>query len=174
VLRVEDEGQFAPGTGLDDTLSDWLVAAQVSPVPGFVLTNRGLIEDGLDVTTAELRADWLGEGVDLSTSYLWQKENPEAGLAVDTSQWIFDAGYEVARGWTGRASWRYDFTAGDAIDAGLGIGYRNECVEVDFSVSRDFTESDTVRPSTDIGLSVTLTGFGSDSGGRRPSGRCMR
>ena len=174
VLRFEDEGQFAAGTGLDDTASDWLVAAQLSPVPGFVLTNRGLIEDGLDVTTAELRADWVREDLDLSTSYLWQQNNPAAGLAVNTSQWIFDAGYEVVEGWTGRASWRYDFTSGEAIDAGLGIGYRNECVEVDFSVSRDFTESDTVRPSTDIGLSVTLTGFGSDSGGRRPARSCMR
>ena len=44
----------------------------------------------------------------------------------------------------------------------MGIGYRNECVNIDLSLSRRFTSSTNVEPSTDVGLTVSLNGFGQD------------
>ena len=43
--------------------------------------------------------------------------------------------------------------------AEIGAGWRNECVTVDLSVSRRYTETDDVDPSTSFGLSVNLNGF---------------
>ena len=50
--------------------------------------------------------------------------------------------------------------AADApVRAEIGAGWRNECVTVDLSASRRYTDTDDVDPSTSFGLSVNLAGF---------------
>ena len=46
------------------------------------------------------------------------------------------------------------------LRAGAGITYGNECAEFDLSVSRRYTSSDNVPPSTSIGFSLRLAGIG--------------
>jgi LPS-assembly protein len=70
---------------------------------------------------------------------------------------------KLSPNWTARADARYDFTADRAATAGLRVEWRNECVRVDLSLSRQFTSSTSVRPTTDVGLSVELLGFGGAS-----------
>ena len=59
----------------------------------------------------------------------------------------------------------------DEVEAGLqcrgrmhrvaiGVEFRNECLRMDLSLSRRFTTSTSVSPTTDIGFSVDLLGFG--------------
>jgi LPS-assembly protein len=47
--------------------------------------------------------------------------------------------------------------------AALDLNFQNECLLVDLSVSRRYTSSTSVKPSTDFGLSVELLGFGGSS-----------
>ena len=42
----------------------------------------------------------------------------------------------------------------------IGVEFRNECLRMDLSLSRRFTTSTSVSPTTDIGFSVDLLGFG--------------
>jgi LPS-assembly protein len=75
--------------------------------------------------------------------------------------------------WTARAASRYDFEAERMAKAGLGLTFKNECLLVDLSLSRRFTSSTSVTPTTDFGLSVELLGFG---GGTEagPARQCRR
>jgi LPS-assembly protein len=80
------------------------------------------------------------------------------------SEWSLDGRYRVSRHWSWLTNLRYDVAADDMAEAGLGVEYRNECVKVDFSVSRRFTSSTTVQPSTDFGFTIALLGFTANSG----------
>jgi LPS-assembly protein len=82
-----------------------------------------------------------------------------------------DASYAFNRHWTGKFDWRYDVTTNTTAEAGLGLQYQNECVNIDLSLSRRFTSSTTVSPTTDVGLQVSLNGFGND--GRAYSRSCQ-
>lgn len=66
---------------------------------------------------------------------------------------------------------RYDFAADRAASAGLNLAFRNECLKLDLAVSRRFTSSTSVRPTTDFGLSVDLLGFGGKAK-RGPAAAC--
>ena len=48
----------------------------------------------------------------------------------------------------------------DLARAGLGLRYQNECVGLDLSLSRRFTSSATVLPTTDFTFRVSFDGFG--------------
>ena len=153
VFRTENLGQFAPRSGLTGTSSDWLAMVQLKLPKNLSLANRALFGDDLRFTTNETRIDWHNDRWNLSSSYIW--------VAADhTSVWTMDGAVKLSDYWTAKADWRFDFETGKATKAGVGMEYRNECIAVDFSLSRRFTSSSSVDPTTRFGLTVALTGFG--------------
>ncbi len=160
VIRSTDDGQFAAASGLDGTTSDWLAAMQLSLTDGLSLTTRLLLDDDLSVTKAELRMDVERDAYGLTSSYVRLQADPREGRSTDTEELYLDGRYALTPNWTGRVSGRYDAVAGRATRAGLGIGFKNECLNVDLSLSRRFTSSTSVKPTTNFDLSVDLLGFG--------------
>lgn len=166
VWRDEDPGLFTAGSGLDGTDSDWLVAVNLSLGNEFSLINRALIDDAFSVTSNETALDWTGASHDLTGTLTWLAADVPAGRPDDTAELFVQAGYDFGSGWRSEADWRYDFAANASTRAGVNLSYATECVDVQFSLSRRFTSSATVAPSTEFGLSVALNGFGASREGR--------
>jgi len=174
IWRDADLGQFAAGSGLDGASSDWLAAVELDLPGDLSLSNRALFDDGFDFTRNDLRLDWNADRVALGSSLLWAEANPSENRPDDRSEWVMDAAYRFRPNWTGKADWRYDFVAEEAARAGIGLEYRNECVTVDLSLSRRFTSSTSVEPTTNFGLTDSLAGFGAKGDGAARARRCAR
>lgn len=173
-IRADDQGQFSAASGLAGDTSDWLAALQLKLPGNLTLTNRALFDDSLSFAKNETRLNWRNERLGLSSSYVWMESDPAENRPLDTSELTFDAGYKLGRQWTGKANGRYDFVAGRGAYAGVGLEYRSECVVIELSLSRRFTSSTSVRPTTDFGLAVSLIGFGSGSGAPGPTRSCRK
>jgi LPS-assembly protein len=174
VFRTDDLGQFGPASGLDGRSSDWLVAMQLKTNSGLSLTNRALFDDAFSFSRDELRLDWDAPKYDLSASYNWLVADTAEGRLSPTSEVAFDAGWQISQGWRGVVGGRYDFEADSTANAKVGFEYRNECALVDLSLSRRFTSSTNVNPSTDLNLSVVLTGFGGGATGTTYKRSCVQ
>ncbi|MDP2739761.1 MAG: LPS assembly protein LptD [Pseudorhodobacter sp.] len=161
VLRADDPGQFGLASGLDGRRSNWLAATQLSLARGMQMTNRLLFDDGFDLTKAELRLDVNQKRYGLGSSYVWMVADTSENRPLDTSELYLDGRYGVTANWTGKATARYDLVADRASNMGFGLEFRNECLIFDLSLSRRFTSSTSVEPTTDFGLAVGLLGFGS-------------
>lgn len=172
VLRAEDEGQFTEGSGLDGTRSDWLVATHLSFNNDLTLINRALFDTTLDFTSNEFALNWSGARHDLVTSYTWLEADPLQGRPVNTAEWLFDGNYALDSGWEAGVNWRYDFAEVEPTQAGLTLGYENECVDMEFSVSRRYTTSTSLEPATTFGFTVSLAGFGAGREGRSTARSC--
>ena len=171
VLHDEEDPAFTRSSGLDGDASDWLLAASFSYPTGLDLMARGLL-DGLSFTKAEARAEWQNDRLDLGASYLLLVSDADEGRGDAQSEWTFDGSYRVRRNWTTSAETRYDL-ADDRLDRfGLGLQYRNECIEVAFSATRRYASSENVEPSTDFGLTVALKGFGTGGSGKEYRRTC--
>lgn len=160
------EGAFTQGSGLDGTNSDWLLAVNLSLGTDLAITNRALFDNAFSVTSNEAAIDWSGTRHDLSSTVTWLAADTAEGRPQDTAELFLEAGYDFGSGWRSQADWRYDFAANESTRAGLNLSYATECVDVEFSLSRRFTSSSTVEPSTEFGLSVALNGFGASRDGR--------
>ncbi len=163
VIRTDDLGQFSAASGLDGDRSDWLAALQLSLPEGMGLSHRMLFSDDFKLTKSESRLDLTTGRFDVAGSYIWLVADQQEDRLEPISELAVDGSYEVTGNWTATAGARYDFQADRANRAGLGFRFKNECVLVDLSLSRRFTSSTSVRPTTDFGLSVDLVGFGSGS-----------
>jgi len=172
VFRDNADPDFSNTSGLSGTSSDILMAGQIKLDKGLALTARGLLNNALSLSKAELRGDWDYKRVDLTGSYLWLDRDLAIGRPDPISEIWFDGSYEVSQRWTAGANLRYDTFDARATTAGIGLVYRNECVVVDISVNRRYTSSTSVEPSTDFGFTISLNGFSADTGSRKYRQSC--
>ncbi|WP_299191391.1 LPS assembly protein LptD [uncultured Litoreibacter sp.] len=160
VIRESDLGQFSVSTGLQGKSSDWLIAAQLKVGEQFDVINRVVFDDSFSISRNEMRLNWTGDTYRLGSTFAWLEADAAEGRPIDTSEFAVDGAYRVSRHWTLSSNLRYDFVGDRTTRAGIGASYQNECAKVDLSLSRRFTSSTNVTPTTDFNLSVQLAGFG--------------
>lgn len=172
VLREADDLAFSASSGLRNANSDWLIAGQLRTPAGFSIDGRAIVEDSFAITKSEARIGWANDRIDLAASYIYLPADLDESRPAEVSEWTIDTEYKFDETWTFGADARYDVASDDLSRAGLQVGWQNECVSVDFSVSRRFTSSTIVQPSTDFGLSVELKGFSAGRAASAPTHRC--
>lgn len=173
VVRSADLGQFSLASGLDGLQSDWMAAWQLDLQGGLGITNRLVFDDGFNLSKTELRAAIARDRYTLAAGYIYAVADPDENRPDPTNELTLYSTYKLTSNWTAELASRYDFEAERAAKAGLGLSYRNECLAVDLSLSRRFTSSTSVQPTTDFGLSFELLGFGGGSA-PGPSRQCRR
>ncbi|MEX0285489.1 MAG: LPS-assembly protein LptD [Paracoccaceae bacterium] len=159
VVREEIDLNFSDTSGLSGRASDFLLAAQVKLDTGLAVTARTLFDTSVSFSKTELRGDWIGKRSSLAGTYLWLQADPAENRTEEVSEFWLDGGYDLTRQWRANATWRYDIEDTRSTRASLGLKYTNECVEVDVGLSRRFTSSTTVEPTTDFGFTIALRGF---------------
>ncbi|WOI55205.1 LPS-assembly protein LptD [Palleronia sp. LCG004] len=156
----DSTGGFTRGSGLGGKSSDWLAAAQVRLGERIAFTGRTLFDDELELTKNEARLGYLGERLALETAYVFLDGEPAENRPRDTHELTLEGEWRLSRHWIGKFDTRYDFDVDRAQRSGLGLEYRSECISVDMSLSRRFTQTDIVDPATEFGITVALAGFG--------------
>jgi LPS-assembly protein len=171
VIRLNDLGQFTAASGLSGARSSYVVAGQLILPSKMRLVQRMVVDDGFTVSRNETSLGYKSEKFDIDTTYLWLLKDA-AGNSVDRQEWLMDAGLNLADNWRTEAKYRYDLQTSAPSDAGLALTYRNDCIKVDFSLSRSFISSSNVAASTNVGLQVTLEGFGARLNGIGSTSGC--
>ena len=172
IWRDMPDPDFSRSSGLSGEHSDLLLAGQIRTPSGLSLSTRTLHDDDLSLSKAEARLMLRRQDFNLGASYLWLGHDPDEDRLATQSEWMIDGNYRFARHWTGSGHVRYDIARDRTTAAGMGLRYRNECVELSLSLSRRFTASAIVEPSTDIGFTVAIRGFGAGGVDQRYTRTC--
>ncbi|PRY80461.1 LPS-assembly protein [Yoonia maritima] len=167
VIHDEPQTDFSKSSGLDGLRSDWLVAGQLTTDDGFLFDARALFDDNADITVTDSRIGWQNDRISLAAAYIWQAKDATEDRTDTVSEWTLDAGFIVNDAWSIDLDGRYNVADDRPVRAGIGVGWQNECVNINVSASRRYTSSTTVEPTTTYGLSGSLTGF---SAGRSTAG----
>lgn len=172
VVRDDSLADFTASSGLDGRASDWLVAGQITSPIGIHLDGRVLLDASQATTRGAGRIGWRTDTVDLTAAYIWQAADLAENRPTAVSEWTFETALTLSEAFSLTADARYDVAADRPARAGLALEWRNECVTVSASVRRRFTSSDTVAPSTDYGLSASLSGFSTGRSRAGPVAGC--
>lgn len=173
VVRLVDQGQFSDASGLDGQKSDWLLAWSLDNAQGLALTNRLIVDDSLSLTKGELRFDYTRPALTLSGGYEYLLADASENRVATASEIKLEGRTSLTGNWSADLSGRYDLRAARLAQSGVGLDFRNECIDLTLSLSRSYASSSSLKPSTDFGLSVELLGFGGGSA-PGPSRVCRR
>lgn len=181
IYRSRENLLFGPASGLRGRNSDWLAAVGITSPSGWQGIGRAVLDDSFSLTKGELRLGVETSVLALGASALWvvadagdspfNPARPGEDRDRPTRELRLDARWKATPALTARFNGGYDVEAKRGTRAGIGMEFRNECIAVDVYLSRRFSSSASVTPTTDFGLSVDLIGFGS---GKKPgpSRRC--
>ncbi len=172
VFRDTDNTDFSITSGLNGTRSDWLLAGQFVFVNGLEMIGRAVLDGTFTPQKTEARIGWTTDKLDLAMSYVWLPTDLAEDRTDDVSEWNLDADYRFDNRWSIGVNGRYDVAAREPAYAGLDLGWQNECVTVALSVSRRYTSSTILKPTTDYGLSVSLNGFSAGRSGKTARTTC--
>jgi LPS-assembly protein len=164
--------ETSAASGLDGTASDWLVAGQIDLDVGLSVGARLLLDNDLSLARSEARLDWSSELVTLEAVYVRLPADRFENRPDRVEELSFEGEFRPSDRWAFRTEARYDLAREELGELGVGLTWRNECVEVDASLSRRYTSSDDQEPSTDFGLSVDLIGFSAANAPRVEPGAC--
>ena len=173
VLRLEDLDQFSEPSGLSGQSSDWLLSWSVDSPGHLGLLSRFLLNQDLTPSKAEMLFRIQRPKINLSGGYRYILADIAENRDQDVRELVLDSTYAMTGNWTAHLTNRYDLVSESTAQAGLQMTYRNECLLVDLSVSRRYTSSTSIEPSTDFGLMVELLGFGG-SAAQGPQHQCRK
>lgn len=160
VFRTAPSTDFPSTTGLNDTSSNFVAATNISLPPYFSLSNQTLLSNSFDLERNDIQVDLDLDRFDLSASYVFLAADPSVNLTQTQQEITLDGRYQAAPNWALDFKWRRNLQQADDVTAAAGIEYGNECIRTRFSVSRRFTNSNSLPASTEFGFSVSLAGLG--------------
>ncbi|OUS08319.1 hypothetical protein A9Q96_02345 [Rhodobacterales bacterium 52_120_T64] len=172
VIRSEPSDLFGEDTLLGGSRSDILGAVSFEFAPNYNVIGRFLFDDDFDFKRSETQFSTSFGKWDVDGTFVYLAADTLALASDERSEAAVDAQYRVADNWALDFDWTRDLLENRNVSAGLGLTYGNECIEVGLSLSRSFTSSNNVVPSTDINLTVQLAGFGGSTSNDWPTAQC--
>ncbi|MGR3464647.1 LPS-assembly protein LptD [Limimaricola sp.] len=172
LFRDRVQTGLSDNSDLSQRRSDWLVSSSLDFGTGAGFELTASFDDALDISGAEARVALEQAQFDLSAAYLWLEPDAAEGFDERITETSLDTTVRFGPRWSLSAQARYDIAAEAPVRAELGVGWRNECVTVDLSASRRYTDTQDVDPSTSFGLSVNLSGFSAGRPAVAAAGRC--
>ena len=172
VLRSEALSTFPSGSGLSNSISDWLLATNFQQKNGIELINRALIASDGVVTKSETSLKVNRNQHQIRATHVELTKNSNILQNQSLSSVALEWNYNLNSNWRSDSKFQFDSNIGRLSKLELGLRYENECVNVDLSSSRSFSTSSTLIDKTDFTLSVELTGFSSSDRKNAKSHKC--
>ena len=162
VLYLEDHSDYSEASGLDGSSSNWLVGAGMRWNNGLSFTTRSLFDDNFDITKWETRLDYLQEDYAIGTTYSYVIADALEERDTNLSELGLDGRVRLKGRWEATAEYLYDFNENEATRAGLGLQFTNECTRLSLALSRRYSDTDALNPTTSVSLSIGFGAFGID------------
>ena len=172
VLRSEALSTFPSGSGLSNSISDWLLATNFQQKNGIELINRALIASDGVVTKSETSLKVNRNQHQIRATHVELTKDSNISQNQSLSSVALEWNYNLNSNWRSDSKFQFDSNIGRLSKLELGLRYENECVNVDLSSSRSFSTSSTLIDKTDFTLSVELTGFSSSDRKNAKSHKC--
>ena len=166
VLYLDDSAEYSDASGLSTTQSDWLLGASIAFDAGFdtrlAFQTRSLFDDAFDLAKWETRLDYMRPRYTLGASYAYVVADAMEHRDTALNEFGFDGSFRLAKNWSANLEYLYDFTEDEATRTGLGLQFENECARVRFKVSRRYSDTEALDPTTSYSLSIGFGAYGAN------------
>jgi LPS-assembly protein len=157
-FRAEPDPGLPARTGLSTTESDWIFAAEGSPLRGVDLFSRWrLSSSDFSVRRLEVGADYVSNRFSGSLRYLEEAQDPTGQPVQDLD---FRSEVYVLKHWGFTAYGSVAFQSGSWRRRDFGVVYRDDCVRVEVVYRHDETFNRTLGPSSGVFIRLTLATIG--------------
>ena len=183
-FRAQDDPQFTALSGLEQTSSDWIVAATLQPAAGLSIFSRSrLNKDSYALEREEAGVGYFSQRLAFSVRYDLNESgqsqvvqgqtvtNVVGALPATIGQTIIGRTEDISANgyyfftphWGVSAIVSRDLRLNDSPIQQVGLIYDNECVRVDVLYTRDETYSNVIGTSSSLTFRISLSTLGGNA-----------
>ncbi len=163
-FHLAGKNSFDTDTGLKSTRSDYVGALYLYPFNTLKIGNRfRLDKDNFAINRyeADLKASY--GPFSIGGNYTYLRKQPALGEPRNRQEVRGDASVRFARYWTLTGSGQYDIRNTQVVKRSLGIGYNDECFNINLRLEESFVRDRNIKPQTKVYLSFSLATIGGSS-----------
>lgn len=159
--RFSNSEDFAPGSGVENALSDLVGRVDLAPIPELDLIYRFRVDNKtLSPHRNELQLTAGTPDLNLRLSYLFLDDETATQEFGDRKEAFARLNGRLGKNWTGTVFARRDLELDRFLSYGLGLTYENCCLEIGAEILRDEYEDAEVNPQTQVLLRITFKTLG--------------
>ncbi len=156
--RTDNDPNFALGSGLEKRASDWVTAADLTPIAGLTLFTRSRLDsDNLKLKREEAGANFSLPRMQGTVRYLYDARNL-SGAKTHSVQ--MGAVAWVTKRWGLGVNASRDLQRGVWPAAQFSLIYQDDCIRIDLVYSHDGTYDRAIAPSNSVSIRLTLATLG--------------
>ncbi len=157
-FRAQPDPNIPARTGLAGTSSDWIVAADATPLRGVnFFTSWRIDSASSEVNRFEAGADFNTSRFDGQVRYLYEAHDPTGQKVQDLD---FHGEFFFLKNWGVSAYGAREFTTGVWREQDVGIVYKDDCIRIEVVYRRDNTFNGVLGPSQGVGVRLSLATLG--------------
>lgn len=160
VLRAKSTNGYPSNTGLNNIRSNLVAAAVFDLPPYLTLSNQTLFDRQFNFSRNDIQLSLAYGRGSLAANYVYLDPDLEDGGAGKHNELSLSGKYQLGDFWTIDAELQRNLETRQNMRSKLGLEYRNDCVAIRFSASRQHVASATLPAATEYGLNIALAGLG--------------
>ncbi len=163
VFRNKNSKDFLQSSGLNGYESDILLSGNLSYKKNWEIESKQVYSKNFTLKRSDTSLKLTKPRYQFNTSLTNLVSDPSEGTSTDLKELTVDLNTSLTKNWSGKLGLRRNIVNNEDINASLGLNYRNECIDIDFSFSRRNTTTSLLPKDSRIDFVVNFGNIGSKS-----------
>ncbi len=159
--RFSKSEDFAPGSGIEEDLSDLVGRVDLAPIPELDLIYRFRFDSqDLKAHRNELQLAAGTPDLNLRLSYTFLDDETDTQEFGDREEIFGQVRGRISENWSGAVFARRDLEIDRFLSYGIGLTYENWCLAVSTEIRREEYDDEEIDPETKVLLKITFKTLG--------------
>ena len=161
VFRNKNTTDFVSASGLNGFESDVLISGFIDLHNDINVSSKQVYSKNFSLKRSDTSLNLRKERYSLGGNITNLISDPSEGTSSDLKELSFNFFSEFTRNWSGNLSFRRNLVKDETINASAGFNYKNDCIDIQMSISRRNTSSAILPRDSRIDLVINFGNIGS-------------
>ena len=161
VYRNKNSEDFLLSSGLNGYESDILLSGNISFHKNIKIASKQVYSKNFTLKRSNTSFKLTNPRYQINTSLTNLVSDPSEGTTADLKELILDLNSSLTKNWSGNLGLRRNLVNNEDVNTSLGLNFRNECIDINLSLSRRNTTTSLLPKDSRIDLVVNFGNIGS-------------
>ncbi len=160
VYRNKNSKDFLLSSGLNGYESDILLSGTISFRQDLDIASNQVYTKNFSLKRSDTSLKLTKPRYQINTGLINLVSDPSEGTSADLKELTLNLKSSLTKNWSGKIGLRRNMVDNENINASMGFNFRNECIDIDLSVSRRNTATNLLPKDSRIDLVVNFGNIG--------------
>ncbi|MDC3108142.1 LPS assembly protein LptD, partial [Paracoccaceae bacterium] len=172
VYRNKNSKDFLLSSGLNGYESDILLSGNISFKRDLDISSKQVYSKNFSLKRSDTSLKLTKTRYQINTSLVNLISDPSEGTSADLKELTLNINSNLTKNWSGKIGLRRNMVNNENINTSVGFNFKNECIDIDLSLSRRNTATNLLPRDSRIDLVVNFGNIGLRYGNSKMS-KCV-